>query len=244
MRVKCFVINLRKRTDRRKNFIENVERCCPNLDYSVIDAIEPNGIDPYLKLIFGGKVPETLKWTNIQDSPAAHGHATIRHYCCRLSHFYILHLIKQKKLTKEYDRFIICEDDVEFLVDVNKKLDSMKEDFDMLFLSAAVKRSTEIHAGLHKYLKGLSTVCYCVGKNFIDHLYQKRIEHWSKPADQKYGYEHMNSREFMLRNKIYVPHPLWAIPSSKEGINFSDCSRRRTKGWRLEEYKKSINWKD
>jgi len=218
-KIKCFVINLKSRIDRKQHVIQNIQGNCRNLDYEFVPAIEPDNCGDYYEAVFGKKLisPEITP-----------------RMCCRLSHIYILHTIVEKNIDSQHQGILICENDVEFLVDVIARFAALDHRFDMLFLASIVKQSIRINENLHKLLRGNSTCCYCVDSQFVKTYHEALKEKWlyfdrtKQKIGKGFGFETIQNpnhgQNFVPDHDILVVNPLWAIPSTKVGINYSDLT--------------------
>jgi GR25 family glycosyltransferase involved in LPS biosynthesis len=146
---KIYIINLKRRTDRKENMIKEFEK--ENItNYKFIEAFD--GTDD--KII--EKFDKLKNKTNIINSG---------HYACLLSHIKAILLAKKKN----YNSVIILEDDVFFDNNFLEKIKNIKiVDYDMIYLGGITSR---IKLFFNKWAKTnyiIGAYAYLIKKNIYD----------------------------------------------------------------------------
>lgn len=153
---KIYIINLKRRTDRKLKMIEKLKIANLN-NYEFIEGIDGNNT----------KIKEEfneLKKDNLTKI-VTHGH-----YGCLLSHIKVLELAKKNN----YDNVLIIEDDVFFIDDFINKINNLKlPKFDIVYLGGIIP---QIKCGLNGWIKTndiMGAYSYIVNKSMYDILLSK-----------------------------------------------------------------------
>ena len=178
---KIFIINLKHRTDRKKQLINELEK--QNIDqdrYEFFNGVRPTKDDVH-------------EWSSnfckhvINDvAPNKRDKYLIGCLGCLKSHMEIVKL----SLERGYENVLILEDDTEFINDYNKIFDyasQINNDYDMLYLSGShLGTKTPTTENIHKVEGTHTTGSYLIKKNAMEFLVEN-IKGYEKEIDVFYA---------------------------------------------------------
>lgn len=143
-----FIINLKRRNDRKMNMINNISKL--NTNYEFIDALD--GTETSIIKMFD----EYKNKTNIISSG---------HFACLLSHIKAIELAKSRK----YSNIMILEDDVFFCDDFINKIKKIKiPPYDMIYLGGITKRKKIFFSDWAKTKNIMGAYAYILNYQMFD----------------------------------------------------------------------------
>jgi len=202
---KIFIINLKQRTDRKNQMIQEMKK--QNItNYEFFDAVRPT-------------LSDVNKWNPIFCShvkkvvhPSKINNYKIGCLGCMKSHIEIMKIA----LNRNYENILILEDDTEFIDDFTnlfKYSNQINNDYDLLYLSGShIKPITNLNNvnNIKKTNFTLTTGSYCIKKNIMNYILQN-INGYNKEIDSFYVSQLQNK----FKCYVVIPH----ITKQKDGYS-------------------------